>query len=757
MLKILSAMMISVLMLTGCNSDNDVSSSPELESPKTIIVSSSEDGLIVGTDMTVTATGFYANDKESDITEYVVWKSSDESIIKMDGNIAKGIAPGTATITATLGKTHGTLDVKVVQAQLTALRIVGNDSSISDIDQFVVGETIQAKALADFDNGVKNRDVTTKVTWIAGNEDTVSVDKNGLITALKAGSASVDASYKGVFGQASDQVTGTVFVKAIKEIKIYSEPANATANAGENIKMEAWAFYNDGSNLNISDTVKWSSSKPNQVKIIKNGKSVYITSDDRTEATIKAVKDTSEDTQAVVFERKVFDHIEIQDGYSEDGSNAIITGKTITIPIVDDVSYDPVSEGAYYPTAWAVYTDGTKTYIGASLGIRWWSANQVRAYVNTIKGSFVFGRGLADKVEISVSYRGEHKTSFFVNVKEDTTSKTLTNIGIVNTKLDGWGCSQDDNYYGEKLDMNIGEEGKYLQACGKFKDSDGTFNWEDINNNVAWISLNNDVARVQTTTGNVKALGGGRTIIRAKLAGITGDINITVEDKIPDHIEIQEKHCEAGDCPVITDLTKNIPIVDDVNYNPVSIGAYYPTAWLVFTDGTKQYIGATTGIRWWSDNQIKAFVDTTRGSFVFGRGNGQGIEISVSYRGEHKTSFFVNVAQDTTTKTLTKVGIKNTKDKGWGCTQNDVDYGTTLTVNVDDDGKYLQACGKFSYSDGTADAWEDINDNVAWFSTDRSVSRVRTTTGELISRSVGATTITAKVADINGTTVVNVQ
>jgi hypothetical protein len=305
--------------------------------------------------------------------------------------------------------------------------------------------------------------------------------------------------------------------------------------------------------------------------------------------------------------------------------------------------------------------------------------------------------------------------------------------------------------------MNIGDEGKYLQACGKFQYTDGSVKWKDINNNVAWLSSDANVARVQTSTGALKALGGGNTVITAQLAGIKGSFDVTVTDKTPDHIEIQGYlPADSSDTKVITGETLDIPIVDNVNYDPVSMGAYYPKAYLVFTDGSRQYINSTSGIRWWSDDQIRAFVDTTRGSFVFGRGIGNGIEISVSYRGEHKTSFFVNVYEDKTQKTLKKVGIKNTKDLGWGCSQNDADYGTGLTVDVSDDGKYLMACGQFEYTNGTI-KWEDINDNVAWFSSNNDVARMRTSTGELIAKEAGSTEISAQVAGIVGTTKVTVK
>jgi len=766
MLKKIFGIFISTLLITlsmtGCaKSDSDEKNTGNLQL-ESITISSDQPELVVGLTTDLTAIGVYSDGTDAVITDAVTWSSDDTDVVTVTGNVATGTGTGTTNITATLSGVTGTLEIKVTQAQLTALRIVEDDNSASATNEFIVGETIKAKALADFNNGMHNIDVTTKVAWAAGNQGTVSVDQNGLITALSAGDAEVSASYQGEFGQASDTITGTVVAKTVTKVQIFSDPDNSTVPAGESIKLEAWATYNDGSNHNVTDTVKWASNNPQVTYTLeKYEKTLYVTSNESdVNATITATSKNgvTVGSRVVVFESKVPDHIEIQDGYCGDGDCPVITGKTIDIPIVDDVNYDPVSQGAYYPTAWLVFSDGSKEYITDRLGIRWWSADQIRAYVNTVKGSFVFGRGLGEGIEISVSYRGEHKTSFFVNVIQDTTTKTLQKVGIMNTQEYGWGCSQIDEDYGEKLTMLIGDEGKYLMACGQFKYTDGTIKWEDINNNVAWLSSDSDVARVQTYSGELKALGAGNAVISAQLAGIKGLIDVTVEDKTISHIEIQESWCEDGTCPVITGTTVDIPIVDDVTYNPTPIGTYYPTAWLVFTDGTKQYINTTSGIRWWSADQIRAYVNTTKGSFVFGRGLGNGIEISVSYRGENKTSFFVNVKEDTTTKTLKSVGIKNTKDLGWGCTQDDADYGTALTVKLSIlPRSYLQACGKFEYSDGSPSKWEDINNNVAWFTTDRKIAYVRTTTGKLKTVKPGTVTIKAQVAGVDGSIGVTVN
>ena len=476
-----------------------------------------------------------------DVTGISEWSSSDVSIAtigKKDGR-ATAIAGGEATITASLGSYSDLATINVIKkdAILKSLKIEKDDSlSTQKDDDFIVGETIKFKAVGTFENNGKyeTHTITQYVVWTAGPNGTVSVDQNGLVTALKEGDASVVAAYSGSYGDASDKITGKVVAKTLSEVIVFSDPDPAQVAVGQTIRLAAWARYSDGDTQNISDTVKWQTDAENVTITVDKESHQFVTAyaTTNTEGSIMAIHSSGkEDSKAIKFDGKVADYIEIQENYCENGNCPIITGKTIDIPIVDDVNYDPVSEGAYYPTAWLVYTDGTKDYINTQKGILWWSDDQTRAYVNTTRGSFVFGRGIGNGIEISVSYKGKHKTSFFVNVKEDTTIKTLKEIGIKNTKKLGWGCTQDDADYGQKLLLNVGNDGKYLQACGKFEYKDGTTEWLDINNNVAWFSTDSNVARVRTNTGELQALGSGYTDIIAQLAEIKGSINVTVRGR----------------------------------------------------------------------------------------------------------------------------------------------------------------------------------------------------------------------------------
>ena len=148
-----------------------------------------------------------------------------------------------------------------------------------------------------------------------------------------------------------------------------------------------------------------------------------------------------------------------------------------------------------------------------------------------------------------------------------------------------------------------------------------------------------------------------------------------------------------------------------------------------------------------------------KGSFVFGRGLGQDIAIKSTIRNGdilEQAQFKVNVYEDKTKKELKEVGILNTWQNGWGCQQDDKIYNQSANGKVGENGKHLMACGKFFYPKGVTggvDAnhkWEDINNNVAWQSSDRKVAFVRTLNGKLMMVNEGTAKISAQVAGLKG-------
>ena len=105
----------------------------------------------------------------------VTWSSSDPSIATVDANgVVTGVAAGVATISAACDDQVATLDVTVtkVAASIDGSRLVA------------VGGTTQLAA----------HDFAGDVTWASRDSSCATVDENGLVTGVSAGSVWVNAT-----------------------------------------------------------------------------------------------------------------------------------------------------------------------------------------------------------------------------------------------------------------------------------------------------------------------------------------------------------------------------------------------------------------------------------------------------------------------------------------------------------------------------------------------------------------------------------
>ena len=116
----------------------------------------------------------------------LTWSSSDESIatVNREGRV-KGIQPGTVTITAAsaeVPEVTGSIDVQVVRLA----KSVAFEQKEYDV---ILGQTAQLAVT------VGPEDTTDKsVTYKSNNPKKVSVDENGVVTALAAGKATITAT-----------------------------------------------------------------------------------------------------------------------------------------------------------------------------------------------------------------------------------------------------------------------------------------------------------------------------------------------------------------------------------------------------------------------------------------------------------------------------------------------------------------------------------------------------------------------------------
>ena len=114
------------------------------------------------------------------------------------------------------------------------------------------GTTVQLTATGTYSDG-STLDLTDLASW-STSDPTVSVSPAGVATGLSNGSATVSAQLDAVSGSTTVTVTAAVLTTLVVT------PANPTVPVGSTVQLTATGTYSDGSSLDLTDQVVWSSS-----------------------------------------------------------------------------------------------------------------------------------------------------------------------------------------------------------------------------------------------------------------------------------------------------------------------------------------------------------------------------------------------------------------------------------------------------------------------------------------------------------------
>lgn len=234
----------------------------------------------------------------------VVWQTSDGEILTVTDGTVTGIKTGTADIIAVSSD-------DTISAKCTVKVIRFADSVELDKTQLVLhkGEAYQLTAtIAPEDTTERN------LTWESSDSNTVSVDENGKITALKGGSAviKVSTATEGVFAECNV----TVDVKS-EDIKLNC--SEYTLYCGESFDITTEILPLD----TTDKTVIWTSSDDSVASVV-DGK---VTANEKGNAVIKAeMKDSGVFAECAVTVNKHVSDVVI------DATRAITyIGKTVAI------------------------------------------------------------------------------------------------------------------------------------------------------------------------------------------------------------------------------------------------------------------------------------------------------------------------------------------------------------------------------------------------------------------------------------------
>jgi uncharacterized protein YjdB len=228
-----------------------------------ITVTTSTVSIAPGTTAQFTAQGKYSDNTTKNLTSQVTWSSSATSIATVNFNgvagLAKAVAGGTSSITASMSGVSGSATLTVTNASLVSINVTPANPSIN------VGTQQQFTAIGSFSDGT-NQDISNVVKWTSSPSTVASITSaSGLATGRKSGSTTITATFTVASGSVSGSTQLSVTQATLVSLAI--NPANSTIAVNTFQSFTAVGTFSDGSTHNITTTASWSSSATNVATI----------------------------------------------------------------------------------------------------------------------------------------------------------------------------------------------------------------------------------------------------------------------------------------------------------------------------------------------------------------------------------------------------------------------------------------------------------------------------------------------------------
>lgn len=215
------------------------------------LVSLSEEELILGEGETATLVVTILPEDATD--KAVTWTSSDEAVATVSNGVVTAVKEGTATITATAGgkSAQCTVTVKKGVVAVTGITLSQTSLSLEEGKSATLTATVQPSNATD-----------KTVSWSSSNTSIATVS-NGVITAVKEGTATITASAGGKTAQCMVIVT-KAFV-AVTGITL--SQTSLSLEKGKTITLTATVTPADATDK----TVSWSSSDASVATVSSSG------------------------------------------------------------------------------------------------------------------------------------------------------------------------------------------------------------------------------------------------------------------------------------------------------------------------------------------------------------------------------------------------------------------------------------------------------------------------------------------------------
>lgn len=207
---------------------------------------------------TLVAYADYDNGQSVDVTSKATWASDNTSVLSFNSaGVVQGIKAGETTVSATFDQIKGS--AKGVVTPVPPARIDINPSKAS----VTVNGTFKLQARAFDAAGAYLGDYSDKVKWVA-DDKYVKVDTTGTITGLVVTNSSiVTATYDQL--QATCVVTVVTDQLPVEKMAVY--PSRTQVIVGVPYSLVAMAYLTDGTLVDISNKVVWSSDNKEAIPV----------------------------------------------------------------------------------------------------------------------------------------------------------------------------------------------------------------------------------------------------------------------------------------------------------------------------------------------------------------------------------------------------------------------------------------------------------------------------------------------------------
>ncbi|MDP1827233.1 MAG: Ig-like domain-containing protein [Archangium sp.] len=427
------------------------------------------------------AMGVWTDGGMQELTSSCTWTSASPAIASVSNapgtqGRVNGLAPGTATVTASCSGVAGSVDMVITNASLLGIELDPTAPTAA------AGFTFALAATGLFSDG-STQPFSDFVTWSSADVAKAAVSNVGLVDARAQGTVVISAQALGVTGSVNFVVSAAL----LESIELAPAPAAVPKGLGQ--AFVAIGHFSDGSSASVTEAAIWSSS---------NGAVATVSNAAGSRGQATALTEGVTVISAVVS------------GHTANAT-LTVTPAALTTLTVTPVAPSLAKGLSVQLTATGTFTDGTTRDLTGQ--VLWSAGDGAIGSVSNADGSR--GRALA---------LGVGSTTLTATLGTVSGASTLTVTAAVLVSI---GVTPTNPSVPRGLTHQ-------LTATGVYTDSSTV----DLTAQVTWTSSDPSRATVSVGTGLVQAFATGSTLITASQGALSGVTTVTVTPAVLQQVSL---------------------------------------------------------------------------------------------------------------------------------------------------------------------------------------------------------------------------